>query len=133
MRLYNIPNSLLYFSRYNWYLRALNTKQAERRKILADINSGLISRDTLDSDWQKSLEVEIGELKKHMHDIESTIESIPETPNLLPCKLFMRLYFVLGMSMTETAEKMNVSLSTLRRIRDRAARHFDDFPPHNYG
>ncbi|MBQ9920546.1 MAG: hypothetical protein IJO52_00020 [Clostridia bacterium] len=132
MRLYNIPNSLLYFSRYNWYLRALNTKKAERRKILADINSGLISRDTLDSDWQKSLESEIIDLKKRLHDIESTIEGIPETPNLLPCKLFMRLYFVLGMSMTETAEKMNVSLSTLRRIRDRAARHFDDFPPHNY-
>ena len=132
MRLYNIPNSLLYFSRYNWYLRALNTKKAERRKILADINSGLISRDTLDSDWQKSLEHEIVELKKRLHDIESTIEAIPETPNLLPCKLFMRLYFVLGMSMTDTAEKMNVSLSTLRRIRDRAARHFDDFPPHAY-
>ncbi len=132
MRLYNIPNSLLYFSRYNWYLRALNTKKAERRKILADINSGLISRDTLESDWQKALEGEIVELKKRLHDIESTIESIPETPNLLPCKLFMRLYFVLGMSMTDTAEKMNVSLSTLRRIRDRAARHFEDFPPHAY-
>ncbi len=132
MRLYNIPNSLLYFSRYNWYLRALNTKKAERRKILADINSGLISRDTLDSDWQKALECEIIELKKRLHNIESTIAAIPETPNLLPCKLFMRLYFVLGMSMTDTAEKMNVSLSTLRRIRDRAARHFDDFPPHSY-
>lgn len=129
MRTYNVPSSLLYFSRYAWYLRALNTKKAERRKILADIDSGLISRDTLDSDWQKSLEREIAELKARMHDIEFTVDSIPETPQLFPCKLFLRLYFILGMSMTETAEKMNVSISTLRRIRNTAARHFADFPP----
>ncbi len=110
-------------------MRALNSKSAERRKILADINSGLISRDTLDEDWSASLESEISELKKKLHDIEFTVDSIPETPVLLPCKLFLRLHFICGMSMTDTAEKLNVSLTTLRRIRDRAARHFDNFPP----
>lgn len=129
MRLYTYPSSLLFFSRYDWYLRALNTKNAERHKILADINSGLISRDTLDEDWSKTLSSEIETLKKHLHDIEFTIDSIPETPLLLPCKLFMRLHFICGMTMTETAEKLNVSQTTLRRIRDRAARHFEDFPP----
>ncbi len=129
MRLYNYPTSLLFFSRYDWYMRALNSKSAERRKILADINSGLISRDTLDEDWSASLESEIAELKTKLHDIEFTVDSIPETPELLPCKLFLRLHFICGMSMTDTAEKLNVSLTTLRRIRDRAARHFDNFPP----
>lgn len=129
MRLYNYPNSLLYFSRYNWYLRALNTKTAERRKILADINSGLISRDTLDEDWNRQLEAELDALKKRLNSIEFTVNAIPETPELLPCKLFLRLHFICGMSMTETAEKLNVSQTTLRRIRDRAAKHFEDFPP----
>ncbi len=130
MRLYNYPNSLLFFSRYDWYLRALNTKSAERRKILSDINSGLISRDTLDEDWSRQLESEIEALKERLHSIEFAIDAIPETPELLPCKLFLRLHFVCGMSMTETAEKLNVSQTTLRRIRDRAAKHFEDYPPY---
>lgn len=129
MRTYCVPNSLLFFSRYAWYLRALGTKKAERHKILADINSGLLSRDTLDTDWQRSLEKEIESLRAKMKEIEYVVESLPETPQLFPCKLFLRLYFIVGLSMTETAEEMNVSMSTLRRIRDRAARHFDDFPP----
>lgn len=129
MRTYCIPNSLLFFSRYSWYLRALGTKKAERNKILADINSGLLSRDTLDTDWQRSLEKEIDSLRAKMKEIEYVVESLPETPQLFPCKLFLRLYFIVGLSMTETAAEMNVSMSTLRRIRDRAARHFDDFPP----
>ncbi len=129
MRLYNYPTSLLFFSRYDWYLRALNSKNAERKKILADINSGLISRDTLDENWSRNLESEIESLRKRLHDIEYTVNAMPETPELLPCKLFLRLHFICGMSMTDTAGEMNVSQSTLRRIRDRAARHFDDFPP----
>lgn len=129
MRTYCIPNSLLFFSRYSWYLRALGTKKAERNKILADINSGLLSRDTLDTDWQRSLEKEIDSLRAKMKEIEYVVESLPETPQLFPCKLFLRLYFIVGLSMTEAAAEMNVSMSTLRRIRDRAARHFDDFPP----
>ena len=132
MRSCEIPESLTFFSRYQWYLRALNTKKAEKRKILADINSGLISRDTLDEDWQELLESEIQKIRKNLHDIEFTLDLMPETPKLLPCKLFLRLHFIVGMSMTETAEKLNVSASTLRRIRDRAARHFDEFPVHDY-
>ncbi len=132
MSLYNIPNSLLYFSRYNWYLRSLNTKEAERRKVLADIRSGLISRDTIDEGWQDSLNNEIDELKKRLYDIEFTVKSMPETPELLPCKLFLRLHFIMGMTMTDTAETMNISLSTLRRIKDKAAMHFENFPPHKF-
>ncbi len=119
---------LLYFAKYGWYLRALNSKKAERRKINADINSGLISRDTLDEDWSVRIDREIEDIRKNLHRIEATIEAMPETPSLLPCKLYLRLHFVVGMSMTETAEKLNVSATTLRRIRDRAADYFGKFP-----
>lgn len=128
MRAESCPDSLLYFARYGWYLRALNSKEAERRKIKADINSGLISRDTLEEDWAEKLREETAAIRRRLHAIEATVESMPETPTLLPCKLFLRLHFVVGMSMTETAEKINVSATTLRRIRDRAAAYFEKFP-----
>ncbi len=128
MRTESCADSLLYFAKYHWYLTALNSKEAERKKILANINSGLISRDTLEEDWSERLDGEISALRNHLHAIEATIESIPETPLLLPCKLFLRLHYVVGMSMTETAEKINVSATTLRRIRDRTADYFEHFP-----
>ncbi len=131
MRIFNYDNELQYFSRYNWYLRSLNAKKAERRKILADISSGLISRDTLDEDWEAQLEREADEISEKLRAIERTIDEIPETPSLLPCKLFLRLHFVSRLNMTETAEKLNVSESTLRRIRDRAIRYFEENPPEN--
>lgn len=128
MKYERYPEPLLYFAKYGWYLRALNSKKAERRKINADINSGLISRDTLDEDWNERINLEIENIRENLHRIESTIEGMPETPSLLPCKLYLRLHFVVGMSMTETAEKLNVSATTLRRIRDRAADYFGKFP-----
>ena len=121
-------SSLRYFERYRWYLQALNSKNAEVAKIKADISSGLISRDTFDENWQRKLRREIRNLKRAMNNIEFTISSMPETPKLLPCKLFLHLHYIVGMSMTETAEKLNVSESTVRRLRSRAEDYFDDVP-----
>jgi len=70
----------------------------------------------------------MAELKQRCHEIEAEIEKIPDTDQLLPCKLFLRLHFVFGLTMTETAEKMNVSETTLRRIRDRLIRYYDEYP-----
>jgi len=120
--------SLFYFEKYRWYLQALNTKIAEYKKINSDIASGLMSRDTVDDNWQRKLKREIRQLKKRLNYIEFTVNSLPETAELLPCKLFLQLHFILGLNLTETAEKMNVSISTVRRIRDRAERHFEDVP-----
>ena len=119
---------LCYFERYRWYLQALSTKKAEYAKISADINSGIVSRDAMDGDWQRKLRREIRSLKRAMSGIEFAISSVPETADLLPCKLFLHLYYVVGLSLTETAARMNVSESTVRRIRDRAARYFEDVP-----
>ena len=129
MRMYHYANSLAYFSAYNWYLRSLNAKNAERRKIRADIREGLISRDMLDPDWEETMDAESAALRAQLDAIEATVESMPETARLLPCKLYLRLHFISGLSVTETAEKLNVSETTLRRIRNRAARYFDEHPP----
>ncbi len=128
MRKYKPTDSLSYFAKYRWYLRALNAKKAEKAKILADINSGEISRDTLDKRWSEQIRSETSELRRKLSEIELTVEAIPETAELLPCKLFLRLHFILGMSMTDTAEKMNVSISTARRIRERASEYFESYP-----
>ena len=106
----------------------MHSKKAERAKILADINEGNISRDILSPDWNERLLGEIRRLKRKLADIEFAVESIPETPELIPCKLFLRLHFISGMTLTQTADKMDVSLSTLRRIRDRASKYFDTYP-----
>ncbi len=119
--------SLDYFKKYGWYLKALNTKLAEYSKISSDISRGLLSRDTVDPEWQRSNRREIRELKSKMQEIVYTINSMPDRLELIPCKLFLQLHYVLGLNLTETAEKLNVSQSTVRRIRDRAGRYFENY------
>ncbi len=115
-----------YFARYRWYLRALDSKRAEKSKILADIRSGLVTRDVLDEDWEKRYDCDIKHYKRRLREIDAVIDSIPETAQLLPCKIFLRLHYVMGMSLTDTAEKMNISISTLRRIKSRTEDYFTD-------
>ena len=129
MKMYKIPASLRYFGKFHWYLRDINAKYSEERKIIADIRSGLISRDMLEEGWQEKLTQEIELLRDRLRRIERTIEEIPESREMMPCKIFLRLHFVTGLSLTETAENMNVSETTLRRIRERTAKYFEKFPP----
>lgn len=117
---------LSYFANYRWYLRALHSKRAEKAKIQTDISNGLISRDVLDPDWRQRYLCEIKYYKQKLREIEAVIDSIPETEQLLPCKIFLRLHYVMGMSLTEVGEKMNVSLSTVRRIKSRTEDYFSD-------
>lgn len=123
-----ISSPLEYFERYRWYLQALNSKNAEYSKVMSDINSGKASRDIADSDWQRKLRREIRGLKRSMNSIEFTVSSIPESAELLPCKLFLHLHYIVGLNLTETAEKLSVSESTVRRIRDRTERYFESVP-----
>lgn len=116
---------LSFFANYRWYLRALNSKRAEKEKMQADAVNGLINRDILDPDWRLRYDCDIKHYKRRLREIEGVIDSIPETDRLLPCKIFLRLHFVMGMSLTEVSEKMNVSLSTVRRIRSRTEDYFD--------
>lgn len=119
---------LIYFEKYKWYALALNGKRAEYKKALSDTAAGIVGRDSYSESWQRRIRREIRELKRAMNAIEFTIASIPDTPELIPCKLYLNLHYVVGLNITETAEKLNVSESTVRRIRDRTERYFEDIP-----
>lgn len=115
-------------SNYRWQLRNLNSKEAELRKIRIDINNGVAARDVVDEDWETALRREISELRDSLQSTESIVANIPETPALLPCKIFLRMHYIIGCSLTETAAEIGVSLSTLRRIRERCYEYFADLP-----
>lgn len=124
----NYTHYIQQFNNYQWLLRTLNTKNSEYRIISSHIAQGLASQDTLKPDWEDEINREISQLRDKLKQIEDIIISIPDTADLIPCKLFLRLYYIIGCSLTETASEMNISLSTLRRIRKRCANYFDDFP-----
>lgn len=121
-------DSLAYFAKYQWILRMIEAKEAEKRQIRAKINAGFVTRDSLDENWESKLDASIEEEKKKLKEIEFVIASLPETNELLPCKLFLRLYYVAGCTLTETAQNMNVSETTLRRIRKRTSDYFEKYP-----
>ncbi|MBQ8509919.1 MAG: hypothetical protein IJ493_08450 [Clostridia bacterium] len=117
-----------FFANYRWYLRELAEREDARNRILSDIHSGLTSRDSYDTDWEAQIDSDIAALRKKIAGIESVIDAIPETPKLLQCKLFLRYHFILGFSLTETASRMNISLSTLRRVRIRCEEYLEKRP-----
>ena len=117
------------FENYRWQLRALRAKENEFERISRDIDEGLITRDALDPNWQDSIQREISGLREQLLLTEGLIDLILETPEMFPCRLFLRLHYILGYSLTYTAEELNVSLTTLRRIRQRCRDFFDECPP----
>lgn len=123
--MYNYSKYLSRFDNYKWQLRALSTKETELRKINSDINSGVAARDVFDPDWRKTLQSDIDSLKSELSETERLLTLFPDTSEYIQCKLFLRLHYIIGCSMTETATEMDVSLSTLRRIRDRCVDFFD--------
>ncbi len=120
--------SLAVFGNYRWLLSAIKVKDAERTRTKEQIRDGLISREALDDDWNLNLNRDIDRLKERLHAIEAAIEAMPETPELLPCKLFMRLYYLYGLSLSDAAMRMCVSYSTARRLQKRCAAYFENHP-----
>ena len=114
-----------FFANYRWKVFEIAALEAELSAIRHQIDEGLASRETYDPDWEKSLTAELDAAKEYVKRVEALVSSIPETQQLLPCKLFLRLHELSGYNLTETATMMNVSLSTLRRIRDRCADYFN--------
>ncbi|HIX92868.1 MAG TPA: hypothetical protein H9681_08320 [Firmicutes bacterium] len=123
--MYNYSKYLSRFDNYRWQLRALSAKETEYRKINSDINSGVTARDVFDPDWKKTLQSEIEALKAELAKTEHLLTLFPDTSEYIQCRLFLRLHYIIGCSMTETASEMDVSLTTLRRIRDRCVDFFD--------
>ena len=120
--------SLRSFTNYRWLLSAIQVKDAERRRTHEQIRDGLLSRDLLDADWNTVITQEIDRLKERLRAIERAIDAMPETPELLPCKLFMRLYYLFGLSLSDTAMRMCISYSTARRLQKRCAAYFENHP-----
>lgn len=113
------------FESYRWRLCELKTLEAELDKVRKDIDEGIASRYSLDPDCEKKLTDEYEERKAVLKQIDGIIDSIPETKSLLPCKLYLRLHYISGYTLTETANELGVSLSTLSRIRRRCAEYFE--------
>ncbi len=118
-----------YFANYQWILRCIHGKELEIRQTRNRINEGLVTRDSLSLEWEKEMNAEINALRKKLKQIEFVAKSMPETPDYIPCKLYIRLYYISGYTLTETAQSMNISESTLRRIRIRACKYFERYPP----
>ncbi len=119
------PKSDELFENYRWRLRELQSLEAELKKVRIDINDGLPSRYTVDPECEARLKSEYSSKKSELIQIDKLIESIPETKRMLPCKLYLRLHYLSGYSLTDTAGEMGISLSTLRRIRKRCDDYFD--------
>ena len=122
----DIKHYIQLLENYRWRLCKISALEAELRKIRSDIDEGISTRDSLDPDWENNLNSELKKIKSELQVVDDLVESIPQTRNLLPCKLYLRLHYIAGYSLTETAVEMNISRSTLRRIRQRCEAYFGD-------
>ena len=110
-------NPLSYFENFGICLRLAEMKREE------------LSAATRRRDIQKQLEIEteLAFLERSMQKIERAIDCY--TPQIASAKysaakqaddrIFLRYRYVLGLTMEETAEKMNISRDTAYRIRRR--------------
>ena len=112
------------FESYRWRLRKIDALEAELRKVRHDIGEGVASRFSVDKDCEKHLNEEIAAQKQQLKCIDGIIDAIPDTKQLLPCKLYLHLHYISGYTLTNTAIEMGVSLSTIDRIRKRCAEYF---------
>ena len=108
------------FENYRWKLFEIMAIEAELAAIRRQIDEGIASRDQYDPQWENELTAELETAKAQIKLVEDLIASIPDSPKMMPCKLFLRLHYLAGYNMTDTAVMMNVSLSTLRRIKERS-------------
>ena len=113
------------FESYRWRLCELKSLEAQISKVRADNNNGVASLCSLDPESEKQLSQEYESQRAVLKRIDGIVDGIPETKQLLPCKLFLRLHYISGYTLTETAAEMGVSLSTLDRIRRRCVEYFE--------
>lgn len=107
------------FENYRWLLRELNVLKAEIKKVQLDNHEGLASRSTIDPNCEDRLRAEYNAKKSSLVQIEQFLDRMPNTKPMLQCKLYLRLHYLAGYNLTETAMEMDVSLSTLNRIKQR--------------
>ena len=108
------------FENYRWKLFEIMAIEAELAANRRQIDEGIASRDQSDPQWESELVAELETAKAQVKLVEDLIASIPDSPKMMPCKLFLRLHYLARYNMTDTAAMMNVSLSTLRRIKQRS-------------
>ena len=113
------------FESYRWRVCELKSLEAQINKVRVDNDNGVASLCSLDPESEMRLTQEYESQKAILKQIDGLVDGIPETKQLLPCKLFLRLHYVSGYTLTETAGEMGVSLSTLDRIRHRCIQYFE--------
>ena len=113
------------FESYRWRLCELKSLEAQINKVRADNDNGVASLYTLDPESENRLEQEYEAQKTILKQIDGLVDGIPETKRLLPCKLYLRLHYISGCTLTDTANEMGISLSTLDRIRHRCSEYFE--------
>ena len=101
---------------YQLLLRALANCETQYKIISRQIDEGSAAEDVVDPDWKNKISAEA----KNIRDKLRLVADIPDSPELLQCKLFLRNHYILGMSLTNTAADMDVSISTIRRVKDRS-------------
>lgn len=124
--MYNYTGIEQYIENYSWQLREIQALEAELKATRRQIDEGMVSRDTYDPNWEQKILDELELVQKNVKHSEDIVNSIPETVEMLPCKLYLRLHMLAGYNLTDTAVQMGVSLSTLTRIRQRCAEYFTD-------
>lgn len=114
------------FENYRWRLRELKTCESEFYINSRHIDEGIVAQDTSDPDWERHLSDETQKIREQLKKTEQLIAEIPDTPKLIRCKMFLKLHYIHGLTMTETACEMEVSTSTLRRIRRYCFHYFSE-------
>ncbi len=110
---------------YQWRLRELQTKKSEQTITQSKIDDYIASSELINENWDEKLSDDIAKLHHALVTIEHIVTSIPETSELLPCKIYLRMRYILGCTLTEIALEMGISISTLRRIRIKSERYLD--------
>ena len=105
---------------YQWLLRALANCESQYKIISRHIDEGSAAEDVVDPDWKNKISAEAKNIRDKLRLAQQIVADIPDSPELLQCKLFLRNHYILGMSLTNTAADMDVSNSTIRRVKDRS-------------
>lgn len=117
---------------YQWLLRALANCETQYKTISRQIDEGIASEDVVEPEWRSKISTDAIIIRDKLRLAQQIVADIPNSPKLLPCKLFLMNHYILGMSLTRTAAEMGISVSTAHRIKDRCFHYFSELDVKEY-
>lgn len=111
---------------YQWLLRALANCETQYKTISRQIDEGIAAEDVAEPEWRAKIADKAKNIRAKLRLAQQIVADIPDSPELLPCKLFLKNHYILGLSLTHTAAEMGVSVSTVHRIKDRCFHYFSE-------